>query len=129
MTEGTIPFHGFNTWYRIAGDREAPGRLPLLLLHGGPGCPSDYLKPLEALAAGGRRVIRYDQLGCGRSDHPHDPSLWSVALFVEELDGVRRALGLDRLHILGQSWGGMLAMEYATTDDRPSPLLRPLSPR
>ena len=67
------------------------------------------------MAARGRRVIFYDQLGCGHSDHPHDPSLWRVTLFVDEVGVVRRALGLDRLHLLGQSWGGMLAMEYALT--------------
>jgi proline-specific peptidase len=114
-TEGFVPFRGFKTWYRIVGEREAPGKLPLLCLHGGPGVPHDYLEPLEAMAATGRRVIFYDQLGCGNSDHPHDPSLWSVRLFVEELATMRQALGLDRVHILGNSWGGMLAQEYALT--------------
>jgi proline-specific peptidase len=114
-TEGTLPFRGFNVWYRIVGEGEAPGKLPLLCLHGGPGVPHDYLEPLETMAETGRRVIFYDQLGCGNSDHPHDPSLWSVGLFVEELSTVRRALGLDRVHILGNSWGGMLAQEYALT--------------
>ena len=116
--EGRIPFKGFETWYRVTGEGEAPGRLPLLTLHGGPGACSDYLEPFEALAAGGRRVIRYDQLGCGKSgiaDRPHDTAMWTVDLFVEEVDAVRDALGLDRCHILGQSWGGMLAMEYALT--------------
>ncbi|MFN8483177.1 MAG: proline iminopeptidase-family hydrolase [Anaerolineae bacterium] len=115
--EGTVAFRGYRTWYRIVGE-DRPGRLPLLCLHGGPGAPHDYLEPLEALAATGRRVIFYDQLGCGASDHVHDPALWTVELFVEELGVVRQALGLDALHILGQSWGGMLAMEYALT--RPS---------
>lgn len=118
--EGFVPFKGFNVWYRIVGDREAPGKLPLLCLHGGPGAPHDYLESLEAMANSGRRVFFYDQLGCGNSDHPHDPSLWSVPLFVEELGAVRRALGLERVHILGQSWGGMLGMQYALT--RPSGL-------
>jgi proline-specific peptidase len=68
------------------------------------------------MAATGRRVIFYDQLGCGNSDKPHDPSLWTVPLFVEELREIRRALGLERVHLLGQSWGGMLAMEYALTE-------------
>jgi len=114
-TEGVVPFHGHKVWYRIAGDREDPGRLPLLCLHGGPGVPHDYLEPLEAVAAAGRRAIFYDQLGCGNSDHPHDPSLWTVDLFVEELATMREALGLERAHIFGHSWGGMLAMEYALT--------------
>ena len=118
--EGYLPFRGYKVWYRIVGDGEAPGKLPLLALHGGPGAPHDYLETLEAMAATGRRVIFYDQLGCGNSDQPHDPGLWSVALFVEELGTVRDALGLDRVHVLGQSWGGMLGMEYALT--RPSGL-------
>ena len=113
--EGFVSFRGYKVWYRIVGDREAPGKLPLLCLHGGPGASHDYLEPLEAMAAIGRRVIFYDQLGAGNSDHPHNPSLWTVSLFVEELGVVRQALGLERLHILGQSWGGMLGMEYALT--------------
>jgi proline-specific peptidase len=115
MKEGFVSFRGHNVWYRIVGDREAPGKLPLLCLHGGPGATHDYLEPLEAMAGTGRRVIFYDQLGAGNSDHPHDPSLWTVPLFVEEVGVVRRALGLEHLHILGQSWGGMLGMEYALT--------------
>lgn len=113
--EGHIPFRGYNVWYRTVGDREEPGKLPLLCLHGGPGIPHDYLEAIEAMAATGRRVIFYDQLGCGNSDQPHNPSLWTVDLFVEEVGVVRKALGLDRVHLLGQSWGGMLAMQYALT--------------
>jgi L-proline amide hydrolase len=114
-TEGFIPFHGYRTWYRIAGYGEEPGKFPLLVLHGGPELSHDYLEPLEAIANTGRRVIFYDQLGGGNSDHPHNPSLWTVELFLEELDAVRKALALERLHLLGQSWGGMLGMEYALT--------------
>ena len=113
--EGFVSFRGYNVWYRIVGDRDMPGKLPLLCLHGGPGATHDYLEPLGAIAATGRRVVFYDQLGSGNSDHPHDPSLWTVPLFVEELGVVRQALGLERVHILGQSWGGMLGMEYALT--------------
>jgi L-proline amide hydrolase len=118
VREGRVPFRGFQVWYRIVGGPEEKGKLPLLCLHGGPGATYDYLEPLEVLADTGRRVIFYDQLGGGNSDHPHDPSLWTVGLFVEELGVVRRALGLDRLHILGQSWGGMLGMEYALSRPR-----------
>jgi L-proline amide hydrolase len=114
-TEGFIPFRGYRTWYRIVGNGEEPGKLPLLVLHGGPGASHDYLEPLEAMANTGRRVIFYDQLGGGNSDHPHNPSMWTIELFVEELGAVRKALALDHLHILGQSWGGMLGMEYALT--------------
>jgi pimeloyl-ACP methyl ester carboxylesterase len=95
VTEGLASFRGYQVWYRIVGDGEAPGKLPLLCLHGGPGATHDYLEPLEAMAATGRRVIFYDQLGNGNSDHPHNPSLWTVPLFVEELGIVRQALGLE----------------------------------
>jgi len=115
VQEGTIPFRGYETWYRIVGAAEEPGKLPLLCLHGGPGVPHEYLESLEAMAATGRRVIFYDQLGCGNSTHVDNPALWTVELFVEEVDVVRRALGLERLHILGQSWGGMLTMQYMLT--------------
>ncbi len=77
----------------------------------------DYLEPLEDMARTGRKVIFYDQLGCGRSDHIHDPDLWTVELFLNELSMVRKELGLDRAHILGQSWGGMLAMEHALSGE------------
>ncbi|MCL4247439.1 MAG: proline iminopeptidase-family hydrolase [Anaerolineae bacterium] len=116
IQELTIPFKGYHTWVRIVGDGEEPGKLPLLCLHGGPGATHDYLESLDAMAATGRRVIYYDQLGCGRSEIPESrPDMWTVQLYVEEVDVVRRALGLDRIHLLGQSWGGMLAMEYMLT--------------
>ena len=114
VSDGSIPFKGAATWYRVVGEREEPGRRPLVCLHGGPGGAHDYLEPLGGLARG-RRVIFYDQLGCGRSPYPEDPSLWTVELFVEELGAVRDALGLDQIHLFGSSWGGMLAMEYALT--------------
>ena len=114
-TEGRIPFDGDHTWYRVVGDGEAAGKLPILTLHGGPGAPHDYLEPMETLVATGRRVIFYDQLGCGRSAVPSNPSRWTVPLFVAEVGAIREALGLGRVHMLGQSWGGMLGMEYALT--------------
>ena len=115
MAEGFVPFRGYRTWYRVVGEGEQPGKLPLLLLHGGPGGTHDYLEPLEGMAETGRRAIFYDQLGCGKSDLPDDPSLWTVELFVDEVGAVREALGLERVHLFGNSWGGMLAMEYALT--------------
>lgn len=105
--------NGHRIWSRRVGAASHPDRLPLLLLHGGPGVPSDYLEPLELLANHGREVIRYDQLGCGRSDHPDDPSFMRVGHFVEELTQVVESLGLSRFHLYGQSWGGMLALEAA----------------
>jgi L-proline amide hydrolase len=116
--EGFVPFRGYRTWYRIVGDEESEGKLPVVLLHGGPGGAHYYLETLEALADTGRRAIFYDQIGCGKSDLPEDESLWVVETFVEELDVVRRELGLDRVHLFGNSWGGMLAMEYALTRPR-----------
>ena len=109
--EGLIPFRDYETWYRSLGD--GPG-LPLLCLHGGPGSTHIGFTALEPLADE-RRVVLYDQLGSGNSSKPSDPSLWTVELFVEELANVREALGLDRVHLLGHSWGGMLAQEYALT--------------
>ncbi|RYH07597.1 proline iminopeptidase-family hydrolase [Tropicimonas sp. IMCC6043] len=100
--------NGYKLWYRIAGQGSGA---PLLLLHGGPGAGHDYLEPLEALSAD-RPVVFFDQLGCGRSDQPDDPTLWTVERFCDEVDEVRDALGLAECHILGQSWGGWLAIEW-----------------
>jgi pimeloyl-ACP methyl ester carboxylesterase len=111
---GRLSFRGFDTWYEIVGEREEPGRLPLLCLHGGPGSSHDALDPLRALAHG-RRVVFYDQLGSGDSDRPDDQSLWTVETFLDQLRVVREALGLERLLLFGSSWGGMLALEYAFT--------------
>ncbi len=110
--EGFVEFRGHRTWYRTAG--ESSGKhLPLLVLHGGPGATHRYLEPLLDLARYGRRVVLYDQIGCGRSSHPVDPDFYTVETFVDEIDAVRRHLDLTPVHVLGQSWGGMLAMEYA----------------
>ncbi|MDB5076842.1 MAG: hypothetical protein JWO42_3021 [Chloroflexi bacterium] len=113
--EGFISFHGYKIWYQIVGSCDDGSKLPLLCLHGGPGVPHDYLEPIGEIAKSGRSVIFYDQLGCGNSDQPHDPKLWTIPLFVAEVDAVRAALGLDTVHLLGQSWGGMLAQEYMFT--------------
>jgi L-proline amide hydrolase len=117
--EGRAPYRGYSTWYhQIGGGTNAT---PLLVLHGGPGSTCEALEPYDELAATGRRVIRYDQIGCGRSsllDSPHDPDMWSIPLFVEEIDNLRAHLGLDEVHILGQSWGGQLAQEYALSGAR-----------
>jgi L-proline amide hydrolase len=112
--EGTIPFKGFETWYGIVGEGEESGKLPVLTLHGGTGVTHDYLESMADLADG-RRVIFYDQLGCGKSATPSNPSMWAVDLYIEEVDAVRQALGLEACHIIGQSWGGMLGMQYALT--------------
>ena len=112
--EGTVPFRGHRTSYQVAGELPATdGRLPLLVLHGGPGVPHDYLQDLAELSGGGRPVVFYDQIGCGKSDHPEDPALWVMDTFVDEVAAVRDALGLERVHLFGHSWGGWLALEYA----------------
>ncbi|MFL5965501.1 MAG: proline iminopeptidase-family hydrolase [Gaiellaceae bacterium] len=108
-TEGFVDFRGHRTWYRIVGDLDA-SRPPLLALHGGPGSTHHYFAPLEQLADE-RAVVLYDQIGCGRSDRPNDLD-WSVEVFRDELETVRSALGLERIHLLGTSWGGMLALEH-----------------
>ena len=115
MTEGRLPFAFGETWYRVVGDGEEPGRLPLVCLHGGPGALHDYIDSLGVLAEDGRRVVFYDQIGCGRSWVEADPSNWTVELFVDELRNLRDQLGLENIHLFGSSWGGMLAMEYALT--------------
>ncbi len=111
--EGFVPVDGYRVWYRSVGGGSDQEGFPLLVLHGGPGAPHDYLENLEALASETRRVIFYDQLGCGYSDQPDDPSLCQVSRFADEVGTIRQESGLVRVHILGQSWGGMLAIEYA----------------
>lgn len=107
-----MPFRGFETWYRDLGPEDS---LPLVCLHGGPGSTHHYFQPLERLAEEGRRLVLYDQLGCGGSDRPDDPDLWTVDLFLDELRTLRETLRLERIHLLGTSWGSMLAIEYALT--------------
>jgi proline iminopeptidase len=111
MDEGYIPVRGGWVWYRRVGP---PDTVPLLVLHGGPAAGFDYLRSLEALADE-RMVVFYDQSGCGRSDADLDPRRINIDYFVAEVHAVRRALHLDRTHLLGHSWGGWLAIEYMLT--------------
>jgi L-proline amide hydrolase len=102
------------TWYEVHG--EPGGRLPVVLCHGGPGATHDYVSSLAALAHDGRQVALYDQVGNGRSQHlPDAPAeFWTIDLFRRELSALVAHLGwADGYHVLGQSWGGMLAMEHA----------------
>jgi proline-specific peptidase len=108
-TEGYLELSNGRVWWRREGAGDA---LPILLLHGGPGAASYYLEPFAERLALHRPVIIFDQLGCGRSDQPDDPSLWTLDRACQELDDVRAALGLEHCHLLGQSWGGWLAIEY-----------------
>lgn len=106
--EGFIDVPGGRVWYEIVGHGNAT---PLLLVHGGPGWPSDYLQPLRRVAVD-RPVIFYDQLGAGRSDRNLNESLWRMKRFIDELAAVRKSLQLEEVHILGHSWGSMLAVDY-----------------
>jgi proline-specific peptidase len=108
-SEGFVDYLGYRTWYRVVGDLGSRAA-PLLALHGGPGSTHHYFGPLELLADE-RPVVVYDQLGCGSSDRPQDVE-WSIAVFCDEVDAVRSQLGLERIHLLGTSWGGMLALEH-----------------
>ncbi len=107
--EGYVHYRGYRTWFRVVGD-PASGATPLLALHGGPGSTHNYFVPLEALADE-RPVVLYDQIGCGNSDRPTDVD-WNAAVFREEVAAVRDQLGLERIHLLGTSWGGMLAQQH-----------------
>ena len=107
-TKGT-----FNVWTKRIGNNP---KIKLLLLNGGPGATHEYFECFENfLPAEGIEIIYYDQLGCGNSDNPNDVALWDLARYVEEVEQVRKALNLDasNFYMLGHSWGGILAMEYA----------------
>ncbi|MDA8292333.1 MAG: proline iminopeptidase-family hydrolase [Actinomycetota bacterium] len=112
--EGTIAVPGGHVWYQSVGGGDRP---PLLVVHGGPGFTHNYLTPLRQLADE-RRVVFWDQLGCGRSERPSDVSLWTMERSLAEVDAVREAVGLDRHHLFGNSWGGMLVQQYVL-DRRP----------
>jgi proline iminopeptidase len=100
----------YKVWTKKIGD----GKVKVLLLHGGPGMTHEYLEAMESfLPAAGVEMYYYDQLGCGNSDKPEDLSLWSLPRYVEEVEEVRRGLGLDQFVLYGHSWGGILALEYA----------------
>ena len=106
--EGYIKVDGGKVWYRVTGNGN---KTPILVLHGGPGAPSYYLKPLSALGVD-RKVIFYDQLGCGKSDRSTDTTLMTVDHYVEELKTVVNHFGLKEFYLYGQSWGTMLGTDY-----------------
>lgn len=106
--EAYLQVPGGRIWYRKAGTGTAT---PVILLHGGPGFSSYYLKSLDPLA-GDRPVIRYDQLGGGKSDRNSDTTTFTIDHFVRELDSLRASLGYDKVHVVGHSWGTILGLEY-----------------
>jgi proline iminopeptidase len=108
--EGFLRVGGFRIYCRSEGE---PAKGTVLGLHGGPGGTYDYLTPLFDLASTGRRVVLYDQSGGGKSEPLKDPALYNVEHYVEEVEGVRKALKLRKVHLYGHSWGGMLAQAYA----------------
>ena len=106
-----MPFLGYRTYYRIVGEVSRE-RKPLLLLHGGPGSTHNYFEVLDEIAQTGRQVISYDQLGCGNSYLDGHPELWTQETWMNELIALREHLHLDQVHLLCQSWGGMLIIAY-----------------
>lgn len=117
VREGHVDFRGWRTWYRVTGDLDG-AKLPLVVLHGGPGFTFDCLDVLKVLADTGRAVVHYDQLGNGRSTHLRDKGadFWTPRLFLEELENLTGYLGIaSAYHVLGLSWGGMLGAEHAVT--------------
>ena len=109
-TEGHVKILGFDLFYRTYG---RPTKGTILCLHGGPGATHDYLLSLEDLAQFGYRVVLIDQLGCGKSARPRGTALYTIAHNVEEVEGVRKALQLGKVHLMGSSYGGALAIATA----------------
>ena len=111
ITEGYMPFMGYRTYYRIAGDINS-GKSPVILLHGGPGSTHNYFELLDSVALSGHAMISYDQIGCGLSYVDGHPELWTPQTWLDELCSLIEHLGLKSFHLLGQSWGGMLDIIY-----------------
>jgi len=109
-SEGYATVQGLRLYYRIFGEAK---KGTVLCLHGGPGATHDYLLPLADLSEFGYRVVFYDEFGCGRSELPKNPALLTIEYGVEEVEGVRRALDLGKIHLIGSSYGGLLAIAYA----------------
>jgi proline iminopeptidase len=113
MIPVATPHGTFRVWTKRVGNNPS---VKVLLLHGGPGATHEYFEALDSwFPAAGIEYYYYDQLGSGNSDQPDEPELWEIPRFVDEVEQVRQALGLDRanFYLLGQSWGGLLAIEYA----------------
>lgn len=115
--EGFVEHRSHRVWWGAVGAEERPGRFPVIAVHGGPGICHDCLEPLAVLAEG-RRIVFYDQYGCGRSDRAADPTEYDIALFVEELDVLRQSLSLAEAHLFAHSYGGPLALEYLLSQPR-----------
>lgn len=117
--ERMVPVEGGRVYVRVNGKLDGP-KPPIVMLHGGPGGDHEHFMPAVALADE-RAIVLYDQLDSGQSDRTNDPKNWRVDRFVDEIELVRKALGIERWHLLGHSWGGTLALEYGGR--RPAALL------
>ena len=109
-SQGQITVQGYKLFYKSFGE---PVKGTVLCLHGGPGATHDYILPLADMAEAGYRVVFYDQLGCGNSEVPKNITLFTVEYAVEEVEAVRKTLGLGKVNLVGSSWGGMLTLAYA----------------
>jgi L-proline amide hydrolase len=122
VVEGYAPYGEYKTWYRVTGDLKS-GKPPLIVAHGGPGCTHDYVDSFKDIAATGRAVVHYDQVGNGKSTHLPEKGgdFWTVEFFKKELHNLIDHLGIrDGYCLLGQSWGGMLGAEFSV--DQPAGL-------
>ena len=113
IKEGYINFKGHKTYYRTIGECKG-NKKPLVLLHGGPGSTHNYFEVLDDVAKkDDRMLVMYDQIGCGNSYIEGHPEYFTSEVWIEELMELRKELHLDEVHILGQSWGGIMALLYA----------------
>ncbi len=110
--DGRASFGEFETYYKVFGENKSDTQLPLVVLHGGPGSAHNYMLDVSRVAETGRQVIFYDQVGCGLSTGPDDMAEYTFELFIDELNNLRDYLRIEDIHLLGHSWGGMLAIEY-----------------
>lgn len=109
IIEGYMPYLDHKTYYRIA---KGGDKTPIILIHGGPGSTHNYMEMLDNIASTGRDVISYDQIGCGNSYLDGHPELWNADTWINELIALRDHLHLSNVYLLGQSWGGMLVIQY-----------------
>ena len=102
ITEGYMPYLNYKTYCRIVNGGD---KTPIVLIHGGPGSTHNYMELLDCIADSGRKVISYDQIGCGNSYLDGHPELWNADTWIDELIALRKHLHLDEVYLLGQSWG------------------------
>jgi proline iminopeptidase len=109
-SEGYVAVQGIRLFYKTFGEST---KGTVLCLHGGPGATHDYMLPLADLSKFGYRVVFLDEFGCGNSELPKNPALLNIEYGVEEVEGVRKALNLGKIHLIGSSYGGLLTIAYA----------------